>query len=172
LFLKNKESLYFLKLFLFIFLYKAGEYTFDYLETIPRFSGTFDRLYYILSDGITVTTAAIYSLIYTETHTAPQFVISINGIQTIQMMKGCTGLMQVFQVVFILLFFPVSFKNKLLFLPVSVLIIIFASVLHYLILVPVAYSFHDSFTVFHNIISRVVFYIFFFINFVLWNKYS
>jgi len=168
--LSDRTYNYFIKLFLFILLYKAGEYVFNYLEKRDTLADLFDRLYYPLSYFITGISVRVYSLFYSGVGSDASFFISINHVKTIQMQHGCTGLMQLFQVFFILVFFPLSLKRKIIFLPVSLLIIIFASVLHYLILVPVAYSFNDHFTIFHNVISRVIFYTFFFINFLLWNN--
>jgi len=168
--LSDRTYNYFIKLFLFILLYKAGEYVFNYLEKRDTLADLFDRLYYPLSYFITGISVRVYSLFYSGVGSDASFFISINHVKTIQMQHGCTGLMQLFQVFFILVFFPLSLKRKIIFLPVSLLIIIFASVLHYLILVPVAYSFNDHFTIFHNVISRVIFYSFFFINFLLWNN--
>jgi exosortase/archaeosortase family protein len=167
----HQMTRYFIKLFLFVILYKAGEYLFKYLEQTELISGVFGQFYDILSGFITVISVNVWSLFYTEIHSTPGFLIVIDNLPTIQMMKGCTGLMQLFQILFILALFPMKLKQKALFLPVAVAIIIFATILHYLILVPVAFSYNDSFTLFHDIISRVVFYIFFFINFVLWNRY-
>jgi len=168
--LSDRTYNYFIKLFLFILLYKAGEYVFNYLEKRDTLADLFDRLYYPLSYFITGISVRVYSLFYSGVGSDASFFISINHVKTIQMQHGCTGLMQLFQVFFILVFFPLSLKRKIIFLPVSLLIIIFASVLHSLILVPVAYSFNDHFTIFHNVISRVIFYTFFFINFLLWNN--
>ena len=169
--LENKVTLYLVKLFVFIILYKAGEYAFKYLEKADLTAGFFSRAYYDFSYVITGASVRLNSLFFRDIHANPGFIIVIHNIPTIQMLEGCTGLMQFFQVIFILAFFPMTFKHKLIFLPVSMLIILFASLFHYIILILVAHSFHDSFTIFHNIISRVIFYIFFFINFVLWNKY-
>jgi exosortase/archaeosortase family protein len=167
----HKITRYFIKLFLFVILYKAGEYLFKYLEQTELLSGVFGHFYDILSGFITVVTVTVWSLFYSEIHSTPGFLIVIDNVPTIQMMKGCTGLMQLFQILFILILFPMQLKQKAIFLPVSVFIITFAAILHYIFLVPVAFSFNDQFTLFHDIISRVIFYIFFFTNFVLWNRY-
>jgi|GEM_PF-3045000 len=170
--LGNENSKYFIKLFLFVFLYKTGEYLFNFLETKELLSGMINNIYYSLSGLITNISVSLYTVFYAEIYSDSKFIIIINNIKTIQMMHGCTGFMQLFQIFFILLFFPLNVRKKIMFIPVSFIIIMIASVLHYIILVPIAYSYPDSFTIFHNIISRVVFYTFFFINFLLWNNAS
>jgi len=170
--LRNKTSKYFIRLILFIILYKLGQYTFNFFETREFSSEIFNKIYYLLSSFINNLSVKFYSLFYAEISSDSVFCITINNVRTIQMNPGCTGLLPLFQMFFILLFFPLTFKQKILFFPVSLLIIVFAAIIHYLILIPVAYSFHESFTLFHDIISRVIFYLFFFVNFVLWNRSS
>lgn len=168
--LDDKTGSYFLRLFYFILLYKTGEYLFKFLERKEIAGDWFAIPYEVLSDLITRVTASFYSLVYTSLEVSAGYVISINGIPTIRMMEGCTGLMQLFQVLFILVLFPLKWKTKALFLPLAAAIILGASVIHYIILVPVAHSFPGQFGLFHDILSRIVFYCFFFLNFMLWNR--
>ncbi len=167
---RDKTARYFRDLVIFILLYKAGEYIFNFLEGYDLFVRFFSHIYYGLSYLITFISVKLYALVYVSISSDSDFVITINDTKAIQMMHGCTGLMQLFQVVFILLLFPMNPRLKLAWMPVSVSVIIVASIIHYLILIPVAYSSPGNFTVYHNIISRVVFYIIFFLNFVWWNN--
>ena len=168
--LQSKNAKYLLKLLLFILLYRIGGTVFAYLETNPVFSGAINSLYNILSSLITRISVIVYSLVYSEVHANSNFIIFINNTGVVRLLPGCTGLMQLFQILFILLFFPLPVKQKLFFMPVSVLIILFAAIFHYLILVPVAYRFPAYFDIFHTVFSRVVFYLFFFLNFVIWTE--
>ena len=51
--LDDKTSKYFVKLFIFMLLYKLWQYTFNLFEKIDLFSGVFDGLYFAFSSFIT-----------------------------------------------------------------------------------------------------------------------
>ncbi|HNY01138.1 MAG TPA: exosortase/archaeosortase family protein [Bacteroidales bacterium] len=167
---KNRSIRYAWQLFLFILLYKLGELVFAYLDTTRLFSTLFEAFYYRLSAVITLASVKVYSLFYKEIYSTSDFLIVINDVRTIQMQHGCTGLMQLFQIFFILMFFPLTLKKKLFYFPVSFFVIVFAALLHYLILIEIAHSHREHFSVFHDTITRVIFYTFFFLNFILWIK--
>ena len=171
-FLHAGNSDYFVRLLLFIILYKAGEYLFDFLESSSATAPTVELAYKGLSAVITDVSVWFYSLFYSDVRTTGGFVMVIDKVPTIRMMKGCTGLMQLFQVWFILLFFPLPLRKKLYFFPISTAVILAASLLHYLMLVPIAWSAPSHFRFFHGVLSRVIFYLFFFLNFLAWNKHS
>lgn len=171
-FLQHKTSKYFIRLILFAVLYKLGQYTFNYFESVEKLEGVFDQLYLTLSTVITTLSVKFYSIFFTNISSDAEFCISINNVRTIQINPGCTGLLPLFQILFILTFFPLTIKQKIVFFPVSLSIIVFAAILHYIILVPIAYAYRDNFNIFHDVFSRVIFYIFFFANFLLWDRYS
>ena len=168
----SSTSKYFFELFLFISFYKVGEWIFNLTESIGSFKPMMDGIYHFISAVITYGSVSFYSLFFRDISCDQQFVISINQVPTIQMMKGCTGFIQLFQIVVIVLLFPISAKRKLKLLPASVAIIFVAAVVHYIILVAIAHSYPANFTVFHDVITRVVFYLFFFFVFILLNKAS
>ncbi|MCX6306292.1 MAG: exosortase/archaeosortase family protein [Bacteroidetes bacterium] len=172
LYLQKNTSRYFMQLILFIVLYKLGQYTFNFFESVQILGPVFDKVYYALSSLITTISVKFYSPFYASIVSDAEFCISINNVRTIQINPGCTGLLPIFQILFILLIFPLTVKQKIFFFPISLSIIVFAAILHYIILIPVAYASHDSFKIFHDIFSRAIFYVFFFANFVLWNRSS
>jgi hypothetical protein len=137
-FLSTSTGKYFKNLIIFILLYKAGEFAFNYFERNGLFPAIVDSIYHFLSLVITTVSVRFYALFYADISSDSGFLITIHKVRTIQMMHGCTGLMQLFQALVILLFFPLSIKKKLLFLPISFLVILFASIVHYIILIPVA----------------------------------
>ena len=168
--LQNKTSRYFVMLFIFIMLYKAGQYIYAWMAGSTLLHNPIMQLYDLLSRIITTITVAFYSLFYSSISIDSSYVIYINHCPVIRMLDGCTGLMPLFQILFILILFPMHLKAKLRFAPISFLIIGSAAIFHYLILVPAAYVSPKNFILFHDIISRVIFYVFFFINFVIWNR--
>lgn len=170
--MQNHTAAYFIRLTVFIVLYKLGEYLFNYLEGTTLCSSSFAAVYHTLSTVITWVAVHFCSVFHSGISLANEFIIKVNNVPTIRMMNGCTGFMQLFQIAFILILMPMKLKAKALFLPLGIAIIFFASVLHYIILIPAAYLAPGNFVIFHNLLSRILFYLFFFINFVLWNRYA
>ncbi len=167
---QHPQTRYFALFFLFLVLYKTGEHVFAYLDRSESLPGLFDLPYQWLSTWITNLSVGFYSLFFQQIRADETFVIFIGNNGVIRMEHGCTGLMQMFQIVFILAIFPLPLKNKAFFLPVSLVILFGASVIHYFILIPIAWKFNGNFEIFHDIISRAIFYCCFFLNFVLWIK--
>ena len=166
---KDRTTRYFSNLLLFILLYKTGQYLFEWMASADMFQQAIAGLYDALSALVTRVTTWFYALFFAVT-VQPGYIICIDGVQTIRMENGCTGLMQIFQVLFILVFFPVSARHKLWLAPAALIIMVLASLIHYIILVPAAWYAPAHFVLFHDIISRVIFYCIFFVNFVLWNR--
>jgi len=80
----------------------------------------------------------------------------------------CSGVRQLLQVLFITLLLPGPFISKLWFVPLSLGIVFLATILHLVILALVAGLEPSWFYTFHAWITRIVFYIFFFLIAVIW----
>ena len=86
------------------------------------------------------------------------------------MFPGCTGLGHMIRISFVLLLYPMSWSKKCyLFFP-SLLIIIFASTIHFLLLIPIAYHYPDWFAFAHNYFTKILFFGFIFLCWLIWEK--
>jgi exosortase/archaeosortase family protein len=126
--------------------------------------------YQSIGEMIVRLSAAFYHLFYQNVGIINGEIISINNEGVLRMLPACTGLKQLFQIFLILLLYPVRPKLKLLLVVPTLLVVFFAALLHFTILVPVAYEKPGWFLFFHDHLSRIIFFSFFFILWLLWEK--
>jgi exosortase/archaeosortase family protein len=123
-----------------------------------------------LSFFITHTCCFILQLIYPDIHTSVSHTITIASKTPIQMLPGCTGLGHLLRLSFVLLIYPMSWLKKVLIFPPTVLIVIFASTLHFLLLIPIAYHYPEFYGLAHNYFTRSIFFGFIFLCWIVWEK--
>jgi exosortase/archaeosortase family protein len=154
----------------FLVLYKVGDFIWEYIEMHRLFQHTIQLSYNFLIELISAFTAWFYSFFYKNVVVTPGGVININGSGVIYLATGCSGLKQILLIVFIMAFYPISFKLKTFLTPISVLIILAAVILHFVLLVPVAMYYPAWFLLAHDYFMIVLFYGFFFLTWVLWER--
>ena len=137
------------------------------IQVLSAFFSFFYNILSILISNICTTTLSIFYQTITSTQ---DFVMIIGNESIIQLLPGCTGFNQVLRITFILLLYPISFRKKIFLLPLSWILIIFAAVIHFLMLIPIASDINQWYDFVHNWFSRFVFYAFFFINWLFWEK--
>ena len=111
-----------------------------------------------------------FSLFYSDVSTIPNGIITISGQEVLQIIYGCTGIIQLFQITFILLFYPIKWRQKIYLFPLSIIIIFSATIVHFLILVPIAYHLPEYFSVFHDYTLRIFFFGIVFLTWLFWEK--
>lgn len=83
---------------------------------------------------------------------------------------GCSGFQNMFQITCIILTASGSIFRKLLYLPFALFIIYIASVVHIIILVYAVIYQPTHYAFFHNYITKIIFYIFFFMIWLIWEE--
>jgi len=111
-----------------------------------------------------------FSLFYSDVSTIPNDILTISGQEVLQIIYGCTGIIQIFQITFILLFYPIKWRQKIYLFPISILIIFLAAIVHFLILVPIAYHLPEYFSSFHDYTLRIFFFGIVFLTWLFWEK--
>lgn len=109
-------------------------------------------------------------LIYSNLLPNQDFMVIIDNQQIIQLFSGCSGLDPLFRITIILLLYPLPWKTKSLLLPLSWLIIFFAASIHFILLIPVAYHWPDWYSFSHDWLTKIIFYGFYFLTWLLWEK--
>lgn len=168
--LKRREYQIILLFVVFLVLYKIGDYIWEYIENHGFFHHTTQILYNFLIEFIAKTSALFYSLFFKSVETSPGGFLIINGRTDIFVGPGCTGLKQTLLILFIIIFYPISYKLKTFLIPLSAVIILTATILHFIMLVPVARSFPDWFRFAHDYLTMTIFYGFFFLTWLFWEK--
>ncbi len=89
---------------------------------------------------------------------------------TIRITDECSGLQHIFEIIFILTFYVGSWRKKIWYIPLSILIIYFASLLHLLILSFSLLISPKSFIFMHDQVSRWIFFSFFLFIWIFWEE--
>jgi len=170
--LNNRSPLYQgYRLMIFWAFYFLGRFPGIFLEKVNFINDILDRLHEKLSFTITHFCCFLLQGFYVNINTTLDHTIVINGNPIIHMLPGCTGLNSMFRLSFVLIFYPLTFLNKLYLLPLSLLIIFLASTVHFTLLIPIANS-HPEFYVFaHNWPTRVLFYSSYFFCWLIWENW-
>jgi exosortase/archaeosortase family protein len=158
------------RLILFIILYIISKEICSIMINNSEINSLFFPIYESLSIFITDSCCYILRFLYPDIHTTPNHTIVILGQTPIRLYPGCTGLHQMISISLVLFFYPISIKKKLLLWPLSIGILAFASIIHFLILIPISYKFSCLFNFAHNYLTRTVYYSFYFICWILWEK--
>jgi exosortase/archaeosortase family protein len=159
-----------LRFILFLVLYFLARYLQLFLNTSSFGQAMLNPLHERLSFFITHSCCFLLQGFYPDIHVTINHTIIIAGKATVQMFPGCTGLEPMIRLTFILIFYPLHWRRKIILLPFSLLILLFASTLHFLLLVPIAYQCPEWFGFAHNWLTRVIFYAFYFLCWLLWEK--
>ena len=91
----------------------------------------------------------------------------MNG-NSMQILPGCSGLIQMFRIFFVLLFFPGSRYHKIWFIPLSLILVFIAAMVHLLILSYVIIYLPEYYDVAHNFVTKFIFYGMYFLIWVYW----
>ena len=154
------------RLGLFIILYFIGRYVLLLFEKTTFFSILHQPLLWFI-DNLSI---GFWSIFYPDLSSTSEYIVSINGFECIQLFPGCSGLHPILRMTFILLLYPIQWSKKIWLLPVSWLIILFAATIHFILLIPVSYHWPDYYDFSHNWLTRILFYGFYFLTWLIWEK--
>lgn len=160
------------RLGLFLFLYFIGRYFILFFEESTLFLTLFVSLhqpFLWLIDTISIGFWRIFYTNLSSTHDY-EYIVIINNIEVIRLLPGCSGLHQILRITFILLLYPLPWRTKSWLLPISWLIIFFAATIHFILLIPIAYHWPEYYSFSHNWITKAIFYGFFFLTWIIWEK--
>jgi exosortase/archaeosortase family protein len=161
-----------LRFVLFLVLYKVSSILWHYLVASPYFIPLIAWGYHAFGHAIVKLSSLFFSLFYTSVTIKPDEIIVINNTEVIRMLPACTGLKQLFQIMIILMVYPVKTFPKLVFVIPTFLLVFTAALLHFLILVPIAYELPAWFPFFHNYLARIMFFSVYFLIWLGWEKYN
>ena len=159
-----------LRFFLFLTIYSLGRYLELLFDTTSFSKELLYTLHERLSFFITHSSCFILQGFYPDIHVTINHTIFIEGEAHIQMLPGCTGLQPMLRLTFVLLFYPLAWRRKIVLWPLSMVILIFASTLHFMMLIPIAYHFSEWFSFAHDWLTKIIFYGFYFLCWLIWEK--
>lgn len=93
--------------------------------------------------------------------------IFYNG-NSINILPGCSGLIQMFRLFVVLLFFPGPAIQKLWYIPLSMMLVFIAAIIHLLILSYVIIYLPGYYDIAHDFVTKLLFYGMYFLIWVFW----
>lgn len=88
----------------------------------------------------------------------------------ITVLPGCSGLYQMMQITFIMIFYPGPWKKKIWYIPLSIVFILLAALLHLILLCIVVIIKPEMFHFTHTHVYRWLFYGCFFLIWLVWQE--
>ncbi len=160
-----------LRLIFFLIIYFVGRYPIMLLELTSFGLTIFTPIHLLISNLITFACCFTLQGFYPDIHSSLNHTIYIKGTPIIQMVyPGCTGLQPMIRLSFALLFYPIIWIRKIYLFPISWIIIFIATFLHFLLLIPIACTYPEWFNFAHDWLTRIIFYGFYFLCWILWEK--
>jgi exosortase/archaeosortase family protein len=159
-----------LRFIFFLVLYFLARYPQLLLDNTSFGKALFSPIHEQLSFFITNACCYVLQIFYPGINTSIHHTIFIGDRALIQMYPGCTGLYPMIRLTIILAFYPLAWRRKVVLWPLSLLILLFASTLHFLLLILIANQCPGWFGFAHNWLTRVIFYAFYFLCWLLWEK--
>jgi len=153
---------YFLLLYFFIRIFLKAGWVNAYNIDSP--------VHRLLADFITRVSVFFLRLFYGDIAVSHDFIISISGKPCIELLPGCNGFTHIVEINLTLSLYPMTLKQKLIMLPVTVLILLFAAVLHFMILIPISYNAREWYGFSHNYFTKTLFFAFYFLCWIIWEK--
>ena len=155
---------------LFICLNFVGMHCWVLIENSFFINHLFHPLFKYLSLIITNSCCFILHPTYNDINVSKDSTIFIMGKAQIQLLPGCTGLSHIVRLTFVLLLYPIHWQTKIYLWPISLLMMVFASTLRFLILIPIAFQYQDWYKLTHDWLAKVIFFGFYFVCWIIWEK--
>ena len=159
-----------LRFILFLVLYYLAQYHKLVLDNTSFGKALFTPIHEQFSFFITNACCFVLRIFYPDINTSVNHTIFIGGRASIQMFPGCSGLESMIRLTIILVFYPLAWRRKVVLWPLSLLILLFAATIHFLLLIPIANQCPEWYGFAHKWLTRVIFYAFYFLCWLLWEK--
>jgi len=163
---ENNASGTLYRLGFFIVFYFTGRY----LLLLVEGSGILSCLHKPFLWVIDSVSVSFWSIFYPNIASTVDYIVRINNNECIQLLPGCSGLQPILRMTFILFLYPISWQTKSWLLPLSWLIILFAATIHFILLIPIAYHLPEYYKFSHNWLTKIIFYGFYFLTWIIWEK--
>ena len=155
---------------LFLVLYWVARYPQFFLDEFYFSKTLLNTIHEQFAFFITHVCCFVLQIFYPDIHSSADHLIFITGKSLIQLQPGCTGLYPMIRLTFILIFYPLLWRKKAVLWPISMAILLFAATLHFVLLIPITYHASEWFNFAHNWLTRIIFYGFYFLCWLMWEK--
>jgi len=161
-----------LRFLIFLALYILGRLLWMLFDKTTPGQELLNPIHERLSYFITHTSCFVLQIFYPDIQTSVNHTIFIAGRPVIALYPGCTGLYPMIRLSFVLLLYPLPWRKKLVLWPFSMMILIFASTLHFMLLIPISNHYLEWYGFAHNWLTRILFYGFYFLCWMMWEWFD
>ncbi len=154
----------------FVVFYYFSRYPQFFLNSHGNCELLLTPIYKQLSFFITHVCCFVFRNFYPDIESSLDHIIYIHGKPLIRFLPGCTGLEPMIRLTFILIFYPLLWRKKIVLWPISMVILLFAATLHFLLLILISYHAPGWYNFAHNWLTRIIFYGFYFLCWLMWEK--
>lgn len=120
---------------------------------------------------LTKSSVMIFKLFYPDIHADKDFIISVHGRQYIQLLPVCNGLIHLIRIIIPLLLYPIKWRYKMILLPVTTVMMFFATLLHFMILTIIIFHAPGWYDFSHLYIAPAIFFGLNFLCWIIWEKF-
>jgi exosortase/archaeosortase family protein len=159
-----------MRLGMLLILYPIGHYIPFWMSKAPILFSVMQILYEWVSVFIVNGSILMLKLFYPTILADANHVIYIHGTGIVFLSPPCTGLDPMIRMAFIFLFYPLKIKIKLWVLPLSILFILVAATIHFIMLITIVYEAKEWYRFSHEWLTKVIFYGFYFMVWVMWEN--
>ena len=123
----------------FMIIYLVAGQLFNVVDAIIEHFNLKDNIHHPLLWTIYNISMPFWKLFYSNLLSTSDYLVIINNQCVIQLFSGCSGLNAQFRITIILFLYPILWKTKFWLFPLSWLIILFAAIIHFILLIPISY---------------------------------
>jgi exosortase/archaeosortase family protein len=159
------------RLAIFVLIYYLVRTLLYKAEDTNNIFSVFKPAYDFLSVSIIKICSLLLSPFYPDLFSNSTNTVYIANRPLIYLAPGCTAFIPMVALTVSLFLYPIEFKTKCFLWILSILVLFWAAVIHFLILIPVSYHKPEFFTFFHKWFTRVMFYGIYIYCWILWEKF-
>jgi len=167
----NKTGLYRLNgILLFLILYVVAHILWHFLNNTFQLETNLSSFYDFIEKIEAYMVSKILVWVFAIENTLNINIITLPNGRSILLWPDCTGVKHAFEIIFIMTIYPGPVKKKYWYIPLSVLVVLFSAMVHFLILSIVLAKAPEHFPFAHDQGSRWIFFFFFFLIWLVWEE--
>jgi len=154
----------------FLFLYVVSHILWHFLNNTFQLETTFSSMFDFIEKVEAYMVSRLLVWIFSIENVLNVNILTLPNGRSILLWPDCTGVKHSFEIIFIMILYPGPAKKKLWYIPLSVLVVLFSAMVHFLILSIVLAEKPEYFPFAHSQLSRWIFFFFFFLIWLFWEE--
>jgi len=155
---------------LFLFLYVVSHILWNFLNNTFQLEVSFGSMFDFIEKVEAFMVSKLLVWVFSIENILDLNIITLPNGRSILLWPDCTGVKHAFEIIFIMILYPGPTKKKYWYIPLSVLVVLFSAMVHFLILSIVLAETPEYFPFAHSQLSRWIFFFFFFLIWLFWEE--